>query len=62
MRYDKIERSKLWILIQSGAKLYVVDMVQLKVSNIKDLTVSQINHFYDDADSFFIQAIEVSNE
>ena len=62
--YEKIERSKLWSLIQSGAELYVVEMVQQKVLPVNDLMVSQINHYYADAAAFFVQAVktEVANE
>lgn len=52
VRYEKIERSKLWSLIQSGAELYVVEMKQLKVLVIDDLTVNQINFYYADTDAF----------
>ena len=54
--YEKIERSKLWSLIQSGAELYVVEMKQLKVLVLNDLTVSQIKFYFEDPDAFFIQA------
>ena len=64
MRYEKIERSKLWSLIETGAEIYVIEMVQLKVLPLKDLTVSQINYFYNDTDAFFVQNTytEVNND
>lgn len=63
-RYEKIERSKLWSLVQSGAEIYVIEMVQLKMLPLKDLTVSQIDYFYDDTAAFFVQAVktEVTND
>lgn len=59
-RYDKIERSKLWDYIKLGYELYAVDMRTLKVLNIAELTINQVNFYYGNADTFFIHAYEVN--
>lgn len=60
-RYDKIERSKLWEYIKLGYELYAVDMRQLKVLAIEELTINQVNYYYQSADTIFIHAYEVNS-
>lgn len=60
-RYEKIERSKLWDYIKLGYELYAVDMVRMEVKLIAELTVNQINYYYNNADALFIQAYVVNS-